>query len=380
MQELLPGIAPFAAPGRLDVVLPVTPAGRVTLQIVAAKAGVSVSTVSRCLTGAVEISEDTKARVLSAVEAMGYHHNPLLGEVMRSIRRGSPNPYLGTLAYITPYDNEEEWRATRTLCRHWSAARDQATLFGFGMSEFALTSDGMTGRRLGEILRARGIAGILLAAFPREPFELVLPWEHFATTLVGHMVPDLPLDCVVSDHTQAVLLAGRVLAARGYRRIGLAIERYQNSITNHGWANGYAALPAEDPCLAAVPPFLPERINASAFLDWLRAHQVDCVLTLSTFRNKPNPMREWLAAGGINCPRDIGLVSLDVTSETIAWAGIDQNSDEIGKGAVDLVVSKIRAGERGVPKVRRSLLVHCHWCEGSTVRAADGEQAGVKGQ
>ena len=69
-----------------------------------------------------------------------------------------------------------------------------------------------------------------------------------------------------------------------------------------------------------------------------------------------------------------------MTSETIAWAGIDQNSDEIGKGAVDLVVSKIRAGERGVPKVRRSLLVHCHWCEGSTVRAADGKQAGVKGQ
>lgn len=350
--------------------LSVARAGKVTLQDVASKAGVSISTASRSLTGAVSISKDTQARVLSAAEALGYRHNPLLGEVMRSTRRGAPNHYLGTLAYVTPYDDVEEWRGTPTLCRHWSAARDQAALFGFGVSEFALTSHGMTARRLGEILKARGITGILLAAFPKEPFELVLPWEHFATVPVGHMVRNPQLDCVVSDHTQAVLLAGRVLAARGYRRIGLAIESYQNSITNHGWANGYAALPGENAELTAVPAFLPERISARAFLDWVRRHRVDCVLTLSTFRNEPNAMREWLAGGGMNCPGEIGLVSLDVTNASSPWAGIDQNSDEIGKAAVDLVVSKLRAGERGIPKVRRSLLVHCQWREGETVRAA----------
>jgi LacI family transcriptional regulator len=356
--------------------LSVTLAGRVTLQDVAARAGVSISTASRGLTGAVPISKVTQARIRSAAEELGYRYNPLLGEVMRATRRGMPNHYLGTLAYITPYADVEEWRATPTLCRHWSAAREQAARFGFGMSEFALTSRGMTGRRLGEILKARGIVGILLAAFPKDPFELVLPWEHFATVPVGHMVQNPELDCVVSDHTQAVLLAGRVLAARGYRRIGLAIERYQNSITNHGWANGYAALPGENAGLAKIPPFLPERISAGAFLGWVRRHRVDCVLTLSTFRTVPNRMREWLAEDGRECPRDIGLVSLDVTEATASWAGLDQNSDEIGKAAVDLVLSKVRAGERGIPKVRRSLLVHCHWREGATVRAAAGDEPG----
>ncbi len=355
--------------------LSVTPAGKVTLQDVAARAGVSISTASRSLTGAVNISKVTQARVLSAVEALGYRYNPLLGEVMRSTRRGAPSHYLGTLAYITPYDDVQEWRATPTLCRHWSAARDQAALFGFGVSEFALTSHGMTARRLGEILRARGIAGILLAAFPKDPFELVLPWEHFATVPVGHMVQNPQLDCVVSDHTQAVLMAGRVLAERGYRRIGLAIESYQNSITNHGWANGYAALPAENPALAAIPPFLPSHIDARGFVEWVRKHRVDCVLTLSTFRNQPNHMPEWLAEAGLGCPRDVGLVSLDVTPATASWAGIDQNSDEIGRAAVDMVMSKIRAGERGIPKVRRSLLVHCQWREGNTVRSVAGEKA-----
>lgn len=355
--------------------LSVTPAGNVTLQDVAARAGVSISTASRSLSGTVNVSRATQERVASAAAALGYRHNPLLGEVMRSTRRGMPGHYLGTIAYITPYDDVEEWRATPTLCRHWSAARDQAAVFGFGVTEFALTSHGMTARRLGEILRARGISGILLAAFPKDPFELVLPWEHFATVPVGHMVQDPQLDCVVSDHTQAVLLAGRVLAARGYRRIGLAMEGYQNSITNHGWANGYAALPAENAALAAIPPFLPEKISERGLTDWVRKHRVDCVLTLSTFRNEPNRMRDWLAESGLKCPHDIGLVSLDVTSATASWAGIDQNSDEIGKAAVDLLLSKVRAGERGIPKVRRSLLVHCTWREGGTIRTATGEQA-----
>jgi LacI family transcriptional regulator len=354
--------------------LSVTPSGNVTLQDIAAKAGVSISTASRSLTGAVSVSKATQARVLSAAKELGYRYNPLLGEVMRAARRGVPNHYLGTLAYITPCEHVEEWRATPTLCRHWSAARDQAARFGFGVSEFALGAHGMTARRLGDILRARGISGILLAAFPNEPFELVLPWEHFVTVPVGHMIQDPQLDCVVSDHTQAVLLSGRVLAARGYRRIGLAMESYQNAITNHGWVNGYAALPAENPRLAAIPPFLPEKMTAPAFMEWVRQNQVDCVLTLSTFRNVANPMAAWLAAGGLDCPRDVGLVSLDMTPATSAWAGIDQNSDEIGRAAVDLVISKVRAGERGIPRVRRSLLVHCQWRDGNTVRTP-AEQA-----
>ncbi|HEU5081601.1 MAG TPA: LacI family DNA-binding transcriptional regulator [Opitutaceae bacterium] len=350
-----------------------TPAGNVTLHDVAAKAGVSVSTASRCLTGAVTMAKATRSRVLSAADSLGYRYNPLLGEVMRSTRRGLPNSYLGTLAYITPFEDTEEWRSTLTLCRHWSAAREQAARFGFGMAEFALTSHGMTARRLGDILRARGISGVLLAAFPKDPFELVLPWEHFATVPVGHMVHNPRLDCVVSDHTEAVLLAGRVLAARGYRRIGLAIESYQNLITNRSWSTGYAALPSENPVLAAIPPFLPDTITAPQFLAWVRECKVDCVLTVSTFRNVANRMREWLAASGLQCPRDIGLVSLDITSATASWAGIDQNSDEIGKAAVDLVLSKVRAAERGIPAVRRSLLVHSQWRDAETVREGKGK-------
>ncbi len=347
---------------------PITPTGNVKLHDVAAKAGVSVSTASRCLTGAVTMAKDTRARVLSAADSLGYRYNPLLGEVMRSTRRGSSNSYLGTLAYITPFDDAQEWRSTLTLCGHWASARERALSFGFGMAEFALTSERMTSRRLGEILKARGIMGVLLAAFPKDPFELILPWDHIATVPVGHMIHQPKLDCVVSDHTEAVLMAGRTLAGRGYRRIGLALESYQNQITNRSWLTGYAALPLEYADLAQIPAYLPERMTPAGFMSWVRTNRVDCVLTVSTFRNVPNDMQRWLAESGMLCPRDIGLASLDVTSATAGWSGIDQSTDEIGKAAVDLVLSKVRAGDTGIPQVPRTLLVHSQWREGETVR------------
>jgi LacI family transcriptional regulator len=109
-------------------------------------------------------------------------------------------------------------------------------------------------------------------------------------------------------------------------------------------------------------------MNAELFLTWVERHEVDCVLTLSTFRNEPNPMEAWLATRRRQAPRDIGLASLDVTSVHADWSGVEQHADEIGRAAVDLLFSKLQAGERGVPRLPRTLQVHAHWRDGRTLR------------
>ena len=346
----------------------VSPRTTPTLQAVAIRAGVSVSTASRCLSGAAKVAKSTQRRVLAAAKAAGYHHNILIGQVMRATRLGAAQNHLGTIAFVTPVADSHEWRATPTLCSNWEAARARAEAFGFGITEFELSSRGMTGRRLGEILTARGISGVLLAAFPTEPHEISLPWDDFAFVQVGHRIQSPRLDCVVSDHTEAVTMATRTIAGCGYRRIGLAIEKYQDEITGGRWALGYAGLRATLPHLAAIPPLLPAQMNAELFLTWVERHEVDCVLTLSTFRNEPNPMEAWLATRGRQAPRDIGLASLDVTSVHADWSGVEQHADEIGRAAVDLLFSKLQAGERGVPRLPRTLQVHAHWRDGRTLR------------
>jgi LacI family transcriptional regulator len=226
----------------------------------------------------------------------------------------------------------------------------------------------MTGRRLGEILTARGISGVILAAFPMEPHEISLPWDDFAFVQVGHRLKLPRLDCVVSDHTEAITLAARTIAGCGFRRIGLAIEKYQDEITDGRWSLGYAGLRSTTPDLAEIPPLLPAQMNAELFLEWVDRHAVDCILTLSTFRNEPNLMETWLAAHERQTSRIIGLASLDVTSVHPDWSGIEQHSDEIGRAAVDLLFSKLQAGERGVPRIPRTLQVHGHWHDGRTLR------------
>lgn len=333
-------------------------------------AGVSVSTASRCLSGAPNVAEATQRRVIEAAQAAGYHHNALVGQVMSAARRGVTLHHLGTIAFVTPVADANEWRATPTLWRNWEAARERAESFGFSITEFTLSSSGMTGRRLGEILTARGIAGVLLAAFPMEPHELFLPWDDFAFVQVGHCIASPRLDCVLSDHTEAVVMAARVVAARGCSRIGFAIEKYQDEITGGRWSLGYAGMRAGVPQIADIPPLLPSKMTADEFLHWVDQYRVDCVLTLSTFRNEPNPMEGWLRQAGRRMPEDVGLVSLDVTSVHPDWSGVEQHSDEIGRGAVDLLFSKLQARERGVPKLPRTLQVHGHWREGRTVRGA----------
>jgi len=336
-----------------------------------------VSTASRCLSGAAKVAKSTQLRVFAAATETGYQHNTLVGQVMRATRRGVALNHLGTLAFVTPVADSHEWRATPTLCRNWEAARERADSFGFKITEFTLSSRGMTGRRLGEILTARGISGVLLAAFPMEPHEVSLPWDDFAYVQVGHRIVSPRLDCVVSDHTEAVVMAARTIAGSGRRRIGLAIEKYQDEITGGRWSLGYAGLRAALPALAEIPPLLPGQMNADLFLKWVDEHEVDCVLTLSTFRNEPNPMEDWLAARGRSVPRDVGLVSLDVTSVHADWSGVEQHSDEIGRAAVDLLFSKLQAGERGIPRLPRTLQVHGHWRDGRTLLKTAAETCAV---
>jgi DNA-binding LacI/PurR family transcriptional regulator len=346
----------------------VRPGTTPTLHAVALRSGVSVSTASRCLSGAAKMANSTQLRVFAAASEIGYKHNALVGQVMRATRRGEAQNHLGTIAFVTPVADSHEWRATPTLQSNWEAARERAESFGYGITEFTLCSNGMTGQRLGGILSARGITGALLAAFPTEPHTISFPWNDFAIVQVGHQIESPQLDCVLSDHSEAVTMAAKEIAQCGYSRIGLAIETYQDHITDSRWSLGYAGLSVTMPSLAKIPPLLPTQMTRDLFLEWVNKYRVDCVLTLSTFRNEPNVMDCWLEGSGLSVPKDVGLVSLDVTRVHSDWSGVRQHSEEIGRAAVDMLFSKLQAGERGIPQLPRTLQVHGHWHDGGTLR------------
>ena len=93
---------------------------------------------------------------------------------------------------------------------------------------------------------------------------------------------------------------------------------------------------------------------------WLKRVRPDAILT-----DIPE-VRQWLSNVGYRVPEDIGLATLTVLDGN-ADAGIDQNSLEIGRAAVQMLISLIHHNERGLPAICRELLIEGKWVDGSTL-------------
>jgi|GEM_PF-611111 len=377
------------------------PLPKATLRDVAAKAGVSIATASRCLRQGGDRCENsgsdkrtsvggdkcasldgdkrvslsgkgaanTRARVQAAARELGYHSNPLFGEVMRSVRRPAAHRHLGTLAHLVQAEFWESGGEAR-FGRYGPAVKAHAARYGFDWSVFPMGVPDLGPERLANILTARGIEGVVLEIFPNKLFAETFPWERFSSVLVGHALRSPGLDCVVSDHSRGVILAGETLLKRGYHRVGLALETRHVSETNGAWVDGFHLLQQRHPQLRDIPVLIEEQMSAPAFIAWLREHQINAVLTISIMNGNHlhNPMARWLTEAGIDCPGEVALATLDRSYVPLPWAGLDQSSDEISAAAVDLCMTKLRLGERGVPAVPRTILLHSYWCEGETVR------------
>jgi LacI family transcriptional regulator len=93
---------------------------------------------------------------------------------------------------------------------------------------------------------------------------------------------------------------------------------------------------------------------------WLKQEKPDAVLTDIC------ELPEYLAAAGYLVPQDIGHAALSVL-DGHADAGIDQNSREIGRAAVQTLISLINHNERGIPAIPREVLVAGRWVDGATL-------------
>jgi hypothetical protein len=126
---------------------------------------------------------------------------------------------------------------------------------------------------------------------------------------------------------------------------------------------GYRFAQSQDPASLRLPPLLfpdtPIQESQPKLVAWLKKTKPDAILTDQA------PLRGMLARAGYRVPRDLGLATNSVDSAIDA--GIYQNSDEIGKASIQLLISLIHHNERGVPQVRRELLVEGQWVDGSTL-------------
>lgn len=211
----------------------------VTISEVAKAAGVSTATVSNALNGRPGMAEETRARILEAIDALGYQINP----TARNLRAGRTDaigllvpeldrPYFGQLA--TRLADGVEPHGRHLVIQRSGASRE---------GELAAAS----------FARLRMYDGVIVTVVGLDLADLEKLNFMTPVVLVGERPVPSTFDHVMMDNVGGAQLATEYLIQRGARRIailgGTADKSlaHMGSLRTKGWRAAYQAAGLEAP-------------------------------------------------------------------------------------------------------------------------------------
>lgn len=347
---------------------------RVTMKMVAARAGVSVSTVSLALRDHPAISLATRERVARVARDLGFTQNPVVAQLMSELRNSRVRGFRRTIGLLNADPRETALADHVSLPALVTGAGERAAAHGHRCEEFWLCDPRLGPRSLERALRAKGIRGVLILGM-RDRHELLerftAVWQSRACVVVGVRPRSLPLSYCQTDLYLLVRDAVDELLRIGYRRPALVLDRVHAEVSDGRLGAGMWAAQqglSEDD---RVPGFCFDAADAGEaqrFLEWYEPHRPDVILT----HNRVT-VNGWLNASGYEIPRDVGVVVLDRNRDAPGWACMDQRGQDVGAAAVDLLVGLLDRNEVGVPLIQRSIVTTAAWTAGASIVARDRE-------
>jgi DNA-binding LacI/PurR family transcriptional regulator len=331
---------------------------RITQQDIARAAGVSRGAVSLALGGHTSIPSETRARIQKIATKLGYTPDPML-TALASYRHGRRSAdFRGTIGWLAQTTDVFKWREIAHFMDYLEAARTRAEFHGYRVEVLDLQEMGITWSRAATIAKSRGIDGILLCPQPYSDMDLAdFPWEDFAAVTFGYSIAKPKLNSVAPAQYRASFNTMKELLARGYQRIGFALNSWHDQRTDHNYLAGYLAAYELHSTTERIPVCLDRD-----FAPWLKQHRPDAVVTGDV------KFLEKLATLGISAPADLGVACPLLASPDGPMSGVWEDNQQIGKAAVDFLVSLLHQGERGVPTHPQRLLVEGMWVPGRTLR------------
>jgi LacI family transcriptional regulator len=334
----------------------------VTMKEVAARAGVSVSTVSRSLSNRSSIAPDTRQRIQAIAREIGYCPNPLLATLMTGIRERRP-PSGANMACL-----HEETKGTDIFPMHsefLEGVRSAARRLNYNIDLFESASEGLNERELARIWKARNIRGIILSNL-RCPRPSHFPWNEFAWVLNGHTTGVPPLHRVGNEIYQVMKSSVAELARRGYSRPGLVLPLQGSSRAGFRWPAGLIGNLLRYGLKPSLNRIFTGEWLMEAFKGWFLQERPDIIMALSD-----EPLL-WLEQMGVKVPEDAGFLHLAANISSRNPAGVAQNFRAAGEAAIYSLDSALRRNERGIPPVPAVFTVAGTWRDGATLRSIPG--------
>lgn len=363
-----------AALERSPPIMPTNPSTPVTLKAIAQRAGVSLATVSYALRKHPKIPEETRALVTQAAESLGYRPNPRVASLMAHIRRAHTRAHQERLAFVWVHTSRTEARENPFLRNVFAGAKERAGQTGFALEEFWTVDLGMTDRRLEQILRARGIVGVVLSPVTTAEATITLDWDwrHFAPAVIGNVTWIPELHHAGHHHFLGMRMALQELEQLGCVRPATVIERTSNERSKRAWEAAFLThhrQPKAAPRLVRVTDAADHR----GITAWLQTTGADSlVVSGNALLENPTLLPACRKLG-------LGVYTLHWEAATPREiGGIDQCYDRVAAHAVDLVAAQLNANETGVPDLASIMLFPGRWVAPKTAARARPARAATK--
>jgi LacI family transcriptional regulator len=337
-----------------------------SLQDIARSVGVSTMTVSRVLRGAPKVAPETRSRVQAAAEALGYQPDPDLARMMEAVRARKKLGFKATIAVIREHLPEDGLLSPTYQYVPVGDIRRRAGSYGYEVEEFFLGKDGLTPKKLGKVLHARGIEAVIVSPQSTRLLCAEFDYTPFAAVAFGYAMREPALHMCAGNMTLGIQTAAEELSGLGYRRIGVAVTQWIVNRSQFGYSGGFfhfqQSLPSEERIPLLLLPHNRIELGFAAFSQWMKENRPDVLISFDTH------VPEWLARLGLRVPEDIGFLVHDWTPAMINYAGIYQRRDHLAAAAVDLIATQLSQHERGVPPVPRQIMIPPQWVPGPSVR------------
>ena len=308
---------------------------------IAERAGAALSTVSYVLSGKRPVSEDTRRRVLEAIEELNYRpHGPA-----RALASGASH----TIALFLPSANWDLVPVQQTVV---AGATQATSARGYGLLLSTAPTDPGTIVELIRDQRADGV--ILMETLADDPRVAHLRTAGLPFSLIGRTADTSELSYVDLDFGAAVRVGLKHLAELGHRCIALF------NLPEEQLAAGYtSALIAQDAftkgCAEAGirgihlncphPPH-----EAQAVAAGLLASEPDCTAAITTdgqFSGLLAALRE----ADLRVPDDFSVLSVIASQYaemlTPALTSIEWPAFEAGRLAAEMLIERLREQRRG---------------------------------
>lgn len=342
------------------------------MQTIAEAVGVSRMTVSLALKGKPgRVSEINRRKIIQKAKELGYRLDPKISSLATYLAERRRLPGIREeIPFLIITDDIDHYLPR--LIHFYHYAKDYAEYHGYRLVRYHLGPGGYTQAQLERIFDNRGVQGVFLAPLQNLEIKFQPTWEKYAWIAFGDSWRQQRIHRIDTDFRHALLAGYKQLHRYGYQKIGLAAGEVTDRNLNYALSTAATTYYRSLSPARRVPLLLRDEVGdpnkySRLVARWIERHQIDAVISpphlYTAFQQIPLVKKNKIGFAA-------HLLSPD-NKENLA--GMQRSRESLGKTSVELLLSQITHGVRGITKTPVRTLIEGYWVDGPTVRKKRGK-------